>query len=62
MTDNLKITRDQKLRKVFTKMFICRENKIILFEKAKLDITSGMNESIESWCTGHGYSGNVFNE
>lgn len=43
-------------------MFICRENKIILFEKAKLDITSGMNESIESWCTGHGYSGNVFNE
>ena len=43
-------------------MFICRENKIILFEKAKLDISSGMNESIESWCTGHGYSGNVFNE
>ena len=39
-----------------------RENKVTLFEKTKLEITTGMNESIEGWCTRHGHSRNLFNE
>ena len=62
LIDNLKITRHKKLRKLFTKMPKCQENRIILFEKAKLDITAGMNKSIESWCTKYGRSRNLFNE
>ena len=31
---------------------------MISFGKAKLDIIAGLNESIETWCTKHGYDKN----
>lgn len=45
----------EKFRKLFTQWPKYRENKTISFAKAKLDITAGLNESTETWCTKHGY-------
>lgn len=57
MTGNFKIIRDNK--KFFsTKGPKNEENKMISFGKAKLDIIAGLNESIETWCTKHGYDKN----
>lgn len=40
-----------------------REQKqTIYFERTKLDIIAGLNESIEIWCTKHGCDKNLLNE
>ena len=61
LTSNLKIIRDDKLRKLFTKRPKYQENKTTLFEKVKLLIIAGLNEPIKT-CINHDYVINLFNE
>ena len=61
-TGNLKILRDNKLRKLFVKRPRYQEKKTIYFEKAKLVIIADLNESIESRCIKDGYDKNLFTE
>ena len=61
-TDNLKIIRDNKCRKLFTKEPKFQENKTVYFQKAKLNILSGLNEPVEVWYIKHGHYKNLFNE
>lgn len=60
--NNLKIIRDNKLRKLFTKGRKYRKNKAICFGKDTFDIIAGLNEPIEAWCIIYGNGNNFFNE
>ena len=51
--DNLKITRNNKLRKPFFESPKYRENRIIDYQKAKESIISPINSCIQSWCDKH---------
>ena len=48
LTSNLKIIRDDKLRKLFTKRPKYQDNKTTYFEKVKLLIIAGLNEPIKT--------------
>ena len=40
-----------------------RQNRKFFYEKAKVDIVAGLNESIEAaWCIKHDHAKNLFNE
>ena len=51
---DLRIVRNNQLRKFFTKSTKYRENNNISWQKAKSTITEGPNDCINTWCSKHG--------
>ena len=58
LAGNLRIIRDNNLKKLSSKESEYGENKTLSFEKIKLDIFAALNGSVETWCTKRGYDKN----
>ena len=58
LAGNLRIIRDNNLKKLSSKEPEYGENKTFSFGKIKLDIFAALNGSIETWCTKRGYDKN----
>lgn len=59
LTGDLRITDNNKLKKLFTKVTKYRESMLINFKETRSEIACGLKSSIESWGTKHNIHNSV---